>query len=155
MESEFGKGEQENFKTMQSQMEKSIGEISEQLKKEQDELSNPDITDALTVEALDEKKAKVQTRAGELQRYQMQFPQILQQAQNQSFYTFREKVKEAASELANEKKYGCILNEEQAFFYKKELDVTDAVIVKLNKMHKEESAKSEKVSSELSKKEAK
>ncbi|MCH9616849.1 MAG: hypothetical protein SP4CHLAM5_01230 [Chlamydiia bacterium] len=141
MESELGKKEQENFKVMQEQMEKSVKEVTDQLTDIQAKLADEDIMDSLSKEAEDELKAKQATLTGELQRYQMQFPQILQQAQNQTFYQFREKVKAAATELAAEKKYGCILNEEQAFFYKAELDVTDAVIAKLDKMHEQEAEK--------------
>jgi Skp family chaperone for outer membrane proteins len=151
MESELGKQEQESFKAMQEQMEKSVKEVTDQLTDIGAKLADEDILDSLSKEAEDELKAKQATLAGELQRYQMQFPQILQQAQNQSFYNFREKVKVAAAELASEKKYGCILNEEQAFFYKAELDVTDAVIAKLDKMNEEEAKKAEKAKADAAK----
>lgn len=155
MESELGLKEQESFKAMQEQMEKSIKEVTDQLTDIQAKLSDEDVRDSLSKEAEDELMAKQKTLTGELQRYQMQFPQILQQAQNQAFYNFREKVKAAASELAAEKKYGCILNEEQAFFYKEELDVTDAVIAKLNKIHQAEIKQEEKASAEAAKVEKK
>ncbi len=156
MESEFGKKEQENLQEMQKQMEKSIGDLSAQIKEVQDKLANEDVLDSLSEEAVANLKTQQDTLMGEMQRYQMQFPQIVQQAQSQSVFAVREKAKEAAKELAAEKKYSAVLNEDQAFFFEAKLDVTDEVIKKLNakfeQEQKEESAKVAK--SEKAKKKA-
>lgn len=139
LESNFGKQEQERFQEMQTQMEKSIKDLTAQLTEVQEKLNDEDVRDALSKKAEEELQEKQNTLTAELQRYQMQFPQILQQAQSQSFYMVREKAKNAATELATEKKLGCILSEDQAFFYKAELDVTAQVIEKLNKLYEKES----------------
>ena len=148
MESDLGKREQERLQDMQQQMEKSIQDLSAQIKEVQEKLANEDTLDSMSEEAVANLKKEQETLMGEMQRYQMQFPQIIQQAQSQSIFAVREKANKAAKELAQEKKYSAVLNEEQAFFFEEKLDVTDQVISKLNaqfeKDQKEETVKAEK-----------
>lgn len=152
MESEFGKREQDNFNQMKDQMENSIKDLSDQLTEVQTKLDDEFIVDSLSPEAEKELNDKKNTLIGELQRYQMQYPQIMQNAQQQSVYAFAERVKAASKDLAKEKSYSLIMNKDQVFHYTEELDVTSDVIVRLDSMYKTENAKA---ANELAKKNTK
>lgn len=151
-DSQYGKREQENFTAMKSQMEAAIKELSDQMTEASAKLEDEFTRDSLSPEAEKKLQEEMQTLSSELQRYQQQYYYMLQQANMKTMNVMADKIKEASGSIAKEKHYSLIVNKEQVFHYTPDLEITDAVIIKLDDMFKTETENMEKVKSELSKK---
>ena len=131
--SKYGQFEQKQFETIRNQMQKSIQDLDEQLNASATKLQDKDFLDSLSPEAETELKQKFSQLGEELQRYQSQYYQIMQQANMKLMHTVAELINEASSNVAKKAHLSLVLNKDAAFHYMETLDITDEVIVDMDK----------------------
>lgn len=138
MDSKYGMLEQEGMESMKNQMQKAIEDIQEQLSDNAAKLQNKDYLDSLSPEAEKEMQKKCQMLAEELNRHQNQFYQIMQQAQMQVVQTMHGLINEVSQGIAAEKGFQVVLNKETAFYFDKNLDITNEVVTLLDQKFEKE-----------------
>ena len=131
--SKYGQFEQKQFETIRVQMQKSIQDLDEQLNASATKLQDKDFIDSLSPEAEHELKQKFQQLGEELQRYQSQYYQIMQQANMKLMQTVAELINEASGNVAKKAHLSLVLNKDAAFHYMDTLDITDEVILDMDK----------------------
>lgn len=131
-DSKVGKKEQEQFESIKNQMQKAIEDLHAQLTDTDKQLQNPDLLDSLSPEAEKELKGKLQVLSEEFNRYQNQYSQVLQQAQMRLIHSVAEEINKASEFVAKRDKISLVINKEAAF-YVSSLDITDSVIVEMDK----------------------
>jgi outer membrane protein len=131
--SQVGIREQAHFDTVRKQMEQSL----ERQEKELNELApkfTDEYLDSLTPEAEAELKEKFRTLSQDLTQKQNEYYQTLQQEQMQVMRKLFEVTSTAASELAKERGYDLILNDESCLYKADGLDLSADIIKKLDTM---------------------
>lgn len=136
--SKFGKSEQESFESIKIRMHKAIEDLDHQLSETATKLQDKDLLDSLSPEAENELKVKFQALNEEMNRYQGQYYQVMQQANMKLVQTMAEMIARASEVVAKNGKYTMIINREAAFHYSPNLDVTPQVIAQLDKLFEEE-----------------
>lgn len=131
-QSKLGKQEQGNFEGLKKQMETVLGEKEKTLNEMATKFNDADYLDSLSPEAETELKRKFRSQNQELSQLQNQYMQTLQQTNFKVIQKLNEMVTKAASTVAKNDKYDMILNEESAFFYAPELDISSKVITLLD-----------------------
>ena len=131
--SKYGQHEQKQFETIKNQMQKAIQDLDEQLNATATKLQDKDFLDSLSPEAEKELKQKFQNLGEELQRYQAQYYQIMQQANMKLMHTVAELINEASENVAKKAHLSLVLNKDAAFHYMATLDITDEVIGEMDK----------------------
>lgn len=131
-ESKIGKSEQESFEALKKQMTDLIKDVDGQLKEVAEKLQDEDYMDTLSPQAEKELKTKFQALSQDMQRYQQQYYQAVQQANMKLMQTVAAFVQEASKELAAEKDLKNIISQDACFYADKSSDVTDAVITKMD-----------------------
>jgi len=132
-ESKLGKAEQAAFESLKSQMAAVLEKTEKDLEEIAAKLSDSDQLDALSPEAEEELKQNFQRLSQDLNRYQNQYYQILNQANFKVLNSLSTKVGEAAETIAKSKNLSIVLNEEACFYYNPELDITKQVIAELDR----------------------
>ncbi len=92
-------------------------------------LEDADYLDSISPEAETELKRKFRALSQELQQQQNQYFQTLNQANYRIVQKITEVLNKAADKVAKKNNIDLIVNEESAFFYSTNLDVSDQVIV--------------------------
>jgi outer membrane protein len=138
-ESKFGKQEQETLETLKTQLQKSIEDIHIQLNDAVTKLQDTDYLDSLNPEAEKELKVKFQTLNEELNRYQGQYYQIIQQANMRLVQTMNDRINHASEQVAKKDKISLVINREAAFHFSDTLDITKKVIDELDKRFEDQS----------------
>lgn len=131
-DSKLGKAEQAAFDNLKNQM----ASILEKTEKELEQLANKlnsDAVDSMSPEAEEELKVKFQKLSVELNRYQNQYYQILNQANYRILNSLSTKVSEAAETVAKSKNLKVVFNEEACFFFDADLDLTKLVVAELDR----------------------
>lgn len=136
--SKYGQFEQKQFETIRTQMQKAIEDLDGQLNAAATKLSDKDFIDSLSPEAEQELKQKFQGLGEELQRYQSQYYQIMQQANMKLMHTVAELINEASANVAKKAHLSLVLNKDAAFHYMDTLDITDEVILDMDKKFEKE-----------------
>ncbi len=131
--SKFGKVEQENFENVRKEMQKAIEDLDAQLTQTANKLQDKELLDALSPEAEKDLKVKFQALGEELNRYQANYYQILQQANLKLVHTLSEWVGEASDTLSKKEKLTLVLNKEAVFYYDNTLDITERVVQEMDK----------------------
>ncbi len=137
-ESSYGLKEQESFEKLQTQMTTLMSDIEKQLSDIATKFNDPEFVDSLSPEAEQETKARFQTLSEELNRYQNQYMQVMQQANAQLMQTMNGHVQKASESVAKQKKLPMIVREEACFFYNPSFDITKSVIDEMNKSFEKE-----------------
>lgn len=137
-ESKIGQEEQANFENMKKQLSSHLEQSEKELSTMANKLSDPDYMDGLSPEAENELKEKIQRLNEELVRYQNQYYQVLNQANMKVVQGLSSKVNAAAELVAKEKKLDLVLHKDVCFFYSSDLDITSAVISKMDKAYEKE-----------------
>lgn len=137
--SKAGKAEQEGFEAIKVRMHKAIEDLDSQLSETATKLQDKDLLDSLSPEAENELKGKFQALNEEMNRYQGQYYQVMQQANMKLVQTMAEMIARASEVVANNGKYTMIINREAAFHYAPNLDVTPLVIAQLDKLFDDQS----------------
>lgn len=131
--SKYGLYEQKQFESIKNQLQKAIQDLDDQLNTTSNKLQDKDFIDSLSPEAEKELKQKFQELGEELNRYQAQYYQIMQQANMKLMHTIADLITEASESVAKKAHLSLVLNKEAAFYYAPNLDVTDEVIVEMDK----------------------
>lgn len=139
--SKLGKQEQANFDTLKKQMESVLEEkdkaASDLIKK----LEDPNYLDSISPEAETELKRKLRALSQEVQQQQQQYMQTLQQANFHIMQKLQDSMNKAAGEVAKKEKFDMVLNNETAFFYAPNLDISEQVIQIMDKNFEQEKPK--------------
>ena len=133
--SKQGKQHQASFESMKTQMETLLQQKEKTLTELNNKLTDGDYLDGLTKEAENELKHKFRTQTQEYAQAQQQFMQTLQQANLKIVEMMSNDVTKAATEIARVQGIDIVLNEESVFFYSPKIDITDAVVVEMNKVY--------------------
>lgn len=132
-ESKFGKQEQENFEKLREQMTTLINDYNKQLNDIATKFNDPEFVDSLSPEAEQEMKAKFQTLSEELNQYQNQSMQVMQQANMQLVQSLSIQVQNASEQIAKNRNIPMVVNKEACFFYNPSFDITSAVVDEMDK----------------------
>lgn len=136
--SKLGKAEQAAFEALKEQMVTVLEKTEKELDDLASKLGDEDHLDSLSQDAQNELKVKFQGLNQELARYQNQYYQILNQANFKLISDLTSKVAEASQNVAKNNGYSLILNEEATFFKDPSLEITNDIIVELDKRFDEE-----------------
>ncbi len=136
--SKYGQYEQKQFETIRGQLQKSIQDLDEQLNATATKLQDKDFIDSLSPEAEKELKVKFQNLGEELNRYQSQYYQIMQQANMKLMHTLADLINEASEHIAKKSHLSLVLNKDAAFHFSSTLDITDEVISEMDKKFEKE-----------------
>jgi len=130
--SKLGKREQKAFEQLKEKTiialegsEKELQEISQQLNDE-------DYLDTISKEAGLDLQNKFRLLSEKFTQEQNQYYQMLNQANYKFIQSTQEKVNLAAKEVALDKNIQIVLNEETCFYYNSTLNITEAVIDKMD-----------------------
>ena len=130
--SKIGKQQQVSFDGMKNQMESLLRDREKSLADLINKLEDTDYMDGLTPEKELALKQQAYQMDQELEQAKQQFLQTLQQANARIIQMLSEDISKVAEEVCKARGLDCILNQETTFYHKPALDVTDAVIQKLN-----------------------
>jgi outer membrane protein len=137
-ESKYGKQEQESFEKVREQMISMMGDIEKQLNEIATKFNDPEFVDSLSPEGEQELKAKFQTLSEELNRYQNQYMQIMQQANMRLMQTMSNHISKASETIAKQRKLPMIVREEVCFFFNPSFDITSSIIKEMDKSYDKE-----------------
>ncbi|MEM8727195.1 MAG: OmpH family outer membrane protein [Chlamydiota bacterium] len=140
-DSKYGKQEQESFEKLREQMTALITDIEKQLNDIATKFQDPEFIDSLSPEAEQEMKGRFQSLNEELNRYQNQYMQVMQQANMKLVQTVNNHISKASETIAKKKKIPMIVREEACFFYNPSFDITASVIEEMDKSYSQEESK--------------
>lgn len=132
-DSKKGKQEQAGFENMKKQVGAMMEETEKQLNDLSQKLNDPEYMDGLSPEAEDDLKNKFATLSEEMNRYQGQYYQVVQQAYMRVNQQVGQEVASASEKVAKDKKLNMVINKDACFYYNANLDVTNAVIQEMDK----------------------
>lgn len=132
-DSKHGKQEQEAFEKLREQMTTLMTDIDKQLNDIATSFNDPDFIDKLSPEAEQELKSRFQALNEELNRYQNQYMQVMQQANMKLMQTMNSHVSKASEIIAKKRHLPMVVREEACFFYNPTFDITKAVIDEMDK----------------------
>jgi Skp family chaperone for outer membrane proteins len=132
-ESKIGKQEQSSMDDMRKQIMTLMEDKEKQLKEVTEQLQDKDYLDGLSPEGEQELKGKWAQLSEEMNRYNQQYYQFMQQGQGRMIQTVVGGINSAAEKLASTKGYSMIINKEACFFYDPKLDITADVIKEMDK----------------------
>jgi outer membrane protein len=140
-ESKLGKKEQASFETLKKQMASLLEDTEKQLTDLSAKFNDPEYMDGLSPEAEEELKNKARTLNEEMNRYQNQYYQVLNQANMKIIQNMSSVIQAASEKVAKEKQLSMVVNKEACFFYNPALDVTAFVIGEMDKDFEQEMKK--------------
>lgn len=140
-DSKQGKQEQNSFESLKNQMSGVLQETEKQLTEISANLNDTEFLDGLSPEAEEELKIKFRTLNEEMNRYQNQYYQVLNQANMRVIQSLSAMINSASEKVAKEKKLHLIFNKEACFFISDKFDVTQFVIAEMDKTFDIESKK--------------
>lgn len=130
--SKMGKQEQASFEALKKQAEQVMQQKEKTLQEISAKLNDPDYLDSLSPEAEAELKHKFRALSQELAQQQQQLYQTLSQANFKIIQKLTEQVNQAANSVAKEMNLDCVINEDACFFFSSKLDITSAIIKKMD-----------------------
>lgn len=139
-DSKVGKQEQASFEKLKTQMTSLVKDTEKQLTDLASKFNDSDFMDGLSPEAEEEMKMKYQQLSEEMNRYQNQYYQALQQANMQIVQNLGANIQDASEKVAKNKKLTMVINKEACFFFTPTLDVTEAVIAEMDKAFEQKNA---------------
>jgi outer membrane protein len=110
--------------------EKQINELATKF-------NDPEFLDSLSPEAEEELKNKFRSLNEDLNRYQNQYYQVLNQSNMKIMQTLSNSINTASEKVAKEKKLSLIVNKEACFFTSATLDVTPFVVTEMDKNYEQ------------------
>ncbi len=143
-ESKVGQEEQSNFDNIKKQLGTHLEQTEKELTTLASKLNDPDYMDGLSPEAEHDLKEKIQNLNEELSRYQNQYYQVLNQANMKVVQKLTSKVNDAAELVAKEKKLDLVIHKDVCFFNSSDLDITAAVVAKMDKSYEKDKKESDK-----------
>jgi outer membrane protein len=140
-ETKLGKQEQASFETMRKQFTTLLEDTDKQLRDLDSKRKDQDYLDGLAPEAIQELTMKFDQLSEEMNRYNQQYYQFLQQGQHRMAQTVFGGLSQAAEKIAASKGYTMILNKQACFYSSPTLDVTPDMIKEMDKNFEEEAKK--------------
>ena len=137
-QSKVGKHEQEGFEALRNQMQSMLQDVERQLQDVATKLNDNEYMDGLSPEGEKDLKMRFQALSEEMQRYQNQYYQVLQQAYMKLNQTVDMKINTASNVVAKDYKIPLILKKDAVFFYDEKFDITQLVITKMNEEYEHE-----------------
>lgn len=133
-DSKLGKQEQASFESLKKQMASLLEDTEKQLNEINAKFNDPEYLDGLSPEGEEELKTKFRTLSEELNRYQNQYYQVLNQANMRIIQQISGSINAAAEKVAKDKKLTMVVNKEACFFFTPQLEVTNLVVSEMDKM---------------------
>ncbi len=140
-DSKLGKQEQASFESLKKQMTSLLEDTEKQLNDLAAKFNDPEYLDGLSPEAEEELKNKFRTLNEELGRYQNQYYQVMNQANMRIVQTLSNSINTAAEKVAKDKKLTMVVNKDACFYFTPGLDVTNFVVVEMDKNFGQDSKK--------------
>lgn len=131
-ESKLGIQEKAKLDKIKHQMETSLKDTDKQLREIAAQLQDSDYMDGLSPQAENELKMKFQQSKEEMQRYQTQYYQLMQQENMKMLQRLQNTIKEVCNSVAKNDKLNLIINDEFLFSGDASLEVTGKVIAEMN-----------------------
>ncbi len=132
-DSKLGQQEQAAFEDIKKQMSSLLEDTDKQLREIAGKFNDQEYLDGLSPEAEQDLKEKFQALNEDLQRYQSQYYQVLNQANMKVIQVMSGAISDAAEKVAKDKKLGMVVNKEACFFFSPGLEITPDVIAELDK----------------------
>ncbi|MBS0620933.1 MAG: OmpH family outer membrane protein [Verrucomicrobia bacterium] len=132
-DSKLGKQEQSSFDALKKQMSALLEDTEKQINELAAKFNDAEYLDGLSPEAEEEMKAKFRALNEDMNRYQNQYYQVLNQANMRVVQTLAAGINNASEKVAKDKKLNMVVNKEACFFYAPALDVTNLVIAEMDK----------------------
>lgn len=136
--SKLGQQEQETLNAMKKQMEKILSEKEKAINELASKLGDSDYLDSLTPEAETEIKRKYRALTQEATQMQTQYYQSLQQANMKIVQKLAEVIAKASEKIAKEQNIDFVLNEDSAFYFVKDFDISDLVVKEMDVLFEKE-----------------
>lgn len=133
-DSKLGKQEQASFESLKKQMSSLLEDTEKQLQELSVKFNDQEYLDGLSPEAETEMKGKFEALNQDLQRYQNQYYQVMNQANMRIIQSINGAISQAAEKVAKDKKIGMVVNKEACYFYLPSLDITVDVIAEMDKV---------------------
>lgn len=147
-DSKLGKQEQASFETLKKQMSTLLEDTEKQLNELSAKFNDPEYLDGLSPEAEDELKNKFRALSEEMNRYQNQYYQVMNQANMRIMQVMANNINTASEKVANAKKLNMVVNKDACFFYNPSLDITNLIIAEMDKGFAEAEAKKQTAAAE-------
>jgi outer membrane protein len=132
-DSKKGKQEQSSFDALKKQVTSMMEETEKQLNEISQKLNDQEYMDGLSPEAENELKNKFGALSEEMNRYQGQYYQVMQQANMRIVQQVGQEASVAAEKVAKDKKLFMVINKDACFYYNADFDITQAVIAEMDK----------------------
>ncbi len=132
-DSKLGKQEQSSFDALKKQMSSLLEDTEKQLNELSMKFNDPEFLDGLSPEAEEEMKNKFRILNEEMNRYQNQYYQVLNQANMRVIQTLSTGINAASEKVAKDKKITMIANKDAFFYCIPTLDVTESIIAEMDK----------------------
>ncbi len=145
-DSKLGKQEQAAFESIKNQMTSLLEDTEKQMNELAGKFNDPDFMDTLSPDAEEEMKVRYQSLGEEMNRYQNQYYQVLNQANMKMVQSMGAQIQEAAQKVAQDKQLTMVVNKEACFFHTANLDVTNNVIAEMDKTFDQKNAQTQNVS---------
>lgn len=140
-DSKLGKQEQASFEALKKQLSTLLEDTDKQLVEINNKLSDNEFMDGLSPEGEEELKNKFRVLNEELNRYQAQYYQVLNQANMRIVQMLSGSISSAAERVAKEKHLTMVVNKEACFFFAPQLEVTPLVINEMDRVYEQEAKK--------------
>lgn len=132
-QSKLGKLEQANFEALKKQMESVLSEKEKTMNDMASKFNDADYLDSLSPEAETELKRKFRGLNQEISQQQNQYMQTLQQTNFKVVQKLQEQVTKAAEIVAKNEKLDLVLNDEGSFYNSASLNISNKIIVLMDK----------------------
>ena len=132
-DSKLGKQEQSGFEALKKQMTSLLEDTEKQINEIAAKFNDPEFLDSLSPEAEEELKNKFRSLNEDLNRYQNQYYQVLNQSNMKIMQTLSNSINAASEKVAKDKKLALIVNKDACFFTSSTLDVTAIVVSEMDK----------------------
>lgn len=140
-DSKLGKQEQSSFDALKKQMSTLLEDTEKQLNDIAAKFNDPEYLDGLSPEAEEELKNKFRVLSDEMNRYQNQYYQVLNQANMRIIQTISSGINTASEKVAKDKKLTVVVNKDACFYFSPGLDVTNQVVSEMDKTFESETKK--------------
>lgn len=140
-DSKLGKQEQASFEALKNQMSGLLEDTEKQLNEISAKFNDPEYLDGLSPDAEEELKNKFRTLSEEMNRYQNQYYQVLNQANMKIIQTISTGINAASENVATKNKLKAVLNKDACFYFAPTLDVTNQVVSEMDKNYDQENKK--------------
>ncbi|MBS0652430.1 MAG: OmpH family outer membrane protein [Verrucomicrobia bacterium] len=140
-DSKLGKQEQSSFDALKKQMSTLLEDTEKQLNDIAAKFNDPEYLDGLSPEAEEELKNKFRVLSDEMNRYQNQYYQVLNQANMRIIQTISNGINTASEKVAKDKKLTVVVNKDACFYFSPTLDVTNQVVSEMDKTFDNEAKK--------------